>query len=72
MDTRRSSNLRFTGGVGGIAEAQTTTGGAAGASAVNGSGWFNPQAAHFWVMVLYGGAWAWLLWLRFIYRGAAL
>ena len=63
------SNLRVGGGVAGMAEASVTMGGATGGSTTK---MLDPSSSSFWVAVVYTGSILWLLWIRFIFRGAAL
>lgn len=64
-----TSDVRVAGGVAGIAEASTSPAQGAGYG-MSGGSWLDPSTPSFWVGVMYCGAWAWLLWIRFIYRGA--
>lgn len=69
---QRATDLRVAGGVAGMAEASATPAAAAGAGMGASRSWFDPSNASFWVGVFTAGSIAWLLWIRFIYRGAAI
>jgi hypothetical protein len=65
-----STGLRVGGGVAGIAEASVAPAGAQGMGL--GHGWLDTSSPAFWVAAYFAGSVAWLLWLRFVFRGAAL
>lgn len=71
MPTPARTNLRFQNGVGGIAEASTAPP-ASGAGLARFGTFLNPANPAFWTWALYSACVLWLVWIRWVYRGAAL